>query len=93
MNVPDLSATVLGFLLEGNSERDIKEWLIAKGENADHVYTQATASLRTAHQRAMPHNRAFCLEGMREMYRRLVEIGDYAAASKVLVDLNKLANQ
>ena len=67
---------------------------VERDENADRVHPAATAWLRTAQPRALPHTRAFRLEGMREMHRTLgVETGDCGAAAKVLVDLNKLVNR
>lgn len=87
----EITALIVGFIIDGNTEADIREYVSSKYPNIDieEEWEEAVGNLRDAHKRMTPHNRAFVIEGLREMYRRLVEIGDYAGAAKVLVDLNK----
>lgn len=37
--------------------------------------------------------RGWCLEALREMYRRMVDIGDYAGALKAIKELMHYANK
>ena len=91
MDEEQITALIQGFILSGNTEADIVEWVGNKFPECDpqEEWEYATEELRASHKRMTPLNRAFVIEGLREMYRRLVEIGDYAAAARVLKDVDK----
>jgi len=84
-------STVVGFIMEGHTRRDIIEWAASELNHSDNaqLYDDACDELLNAYRTARQHNKAFVVEGLKEMYRRLNEIGDYAGAAKVLVLVNK----
>jgi len=86
-------SAVVGFIMEGHTRRDIIEWLSVERSSddakSDETYNEACEVLLNAHRTTAKYNMAFVIEGLKEMYRRLTEIGDYAAAAKVLVLIDK----
>ena len=87
-----LVSVAVGFIMEGHTRRDIEEWLRSvKGDpEAAATFDAACEKLQEAHRTTKAYNRAFVVEGLKEMYRRLVEIGDYEGAAKVLIHLEKI---
>jgi hypothetical protein len=84
-------AQVMLWMLEGQRAEDIAEAIAAKfpGTNAagliqaatDHFYTVAEADTQVI--------KGWCLEVYRELYRRLVEAGDYKGAIAAVKELRK----
>lgn len=83
------------WLLEGNRTEDVAQAIAARfpGEDpakllhaaGDHFATVAGADPLVI--------RGWCLEALREMYRRMVDIGDYAGALKAIKELMAYAKQ
>ena len=89
-----LVKTVVGVILEGHARRDILDWLSAThpddGRDPSEVYDAATEMIIQSYRVVKPALRGYVIAGLQEMYRRLVEIGDYAAAAKVLMSIEKI---
>jgi len=84
-------SAVVGFIIEGHSQRDIEEWTSAQGEkDSSKTYKDACDMILSAYRTDYQYNGAFIMTGMKEMYRRMVEIGDYSEAAKILALLHKI---
>ena len=93
MKPDEIRAAVVGFIIAGNNEKDIKEWIASNGAIVEDEWQAATRQLKESHFQMTPLSKPFVVEGLREMYRRLVEVGDYSAAAKVLVEFKKVTDK
>ncbi len=86
---------VFNFLIEGHGNANIIEYL----ETREVTTAQAKSILEEALTKfvksaALPKSlrRGWCLEAYRELYRKLVETGDYSGALKAVNDIAKLSD-
>jgi hypothetical protein len=87
-----LAQTIL-WLIEGNRVDDVSQALRAAYPGADPAALVARAAdhFATIAQADPTVIRGWCLESLREMYRRMVDVGDYAGALKALRELMQYA--
>jgi hypothetical protein len=89
----ELQATVVGFVIDGNSKDDIVEWLQKKHPEQKEpatLFDDAVTAIKKRHEEMRGEYRSFAMVGLRELYRRCVEVGDYKAAGQFLKDLEKM---
>ena len=89
-STPPLSETVVvEWLLTGASESQVREALLEKYPGADHEKGMATAYayLRTAGQPNVDAVRGWALLCYRNLYQRMLQIGDYDGCRKVLKEI------
>lgn len=91
--VPPAPEAVLDWLLKGHNEHNIREALAVKYPGADPVAVMAAVEkyLTDAGNPDRDRLRGWLLTSSRELYRRMIEIGDFDGARKVLMDMAKLA--
>ena len=88
MKKEEAQATTLRLLLEGYSEQDVKDWLreAYSARKAPHVLRACTKQLEASANLPREARLGLILLSLGELYRRMVEIGDYAGALKALKD-------
>ena len=89
---------VYEWILEGASEEQIREafaemYPTAKKNTVGKVIEAALERILQAGARAPGEVAAFCVESTRELYRKMVEIGDYPGALRALRQLHELAGR
>lgn len=89
---PPAAAAVVQWLLTGASEHDVLEALRAKYPEAD-----AGATLTSVRERLTAEGtpdtdalRGWVLLSYRELYRRMLEVGDFDGARKVLKNITEV---
>jgi hypothetical protein len=89
------AAQAILWMLEGNRSEDIAQALRAKfpDEEPTALLNAAADHFATVAQADPLVIRGFCLEALREMYRRMVDVGDYAGALKALKELMAYATK
>jgi hypothetical protein len=89
---PEQLEAVLGWLIEGHKDSDVREAILAKWPDANPVELQIAASEHFA--RAAHCERdvliGFALESYREIYRQTLKIGDYSRSMQALKEMVKL---
>lgn len=88
--------TVLKFIIEGQAQGDIKEFLVNAGlsdEDSLKAIESAFEELEGTLDLSPETRRAWCLEALRELYRRLIETGDYTGAIRAVVEISKLSKK
>ena len=86
--------TVLKFLIEGQAYTDIEAFLKAEdltAEQAAEILEKAFDELENANDIPTEVRRGWCLEAMRDVYRRLIETGDYNGAIKAVKEIANLS--
>lgn len=83
---------VIGWITEGNRDCDIREAIRAKWPNTNPDELQLAAA---EHFRRTAHCEAeilvgFAIEAYRDLYRRMVKIGDFAGAAKAIKEITNL---
>lgn len=83
---------VIGWLIEGNRDCDIREAIRTKWPDTEPDALQLAAA---AHFRAVATCEpeivvGFAIEAYRDLYRRMVKIGDFAGAGKAIKELTQL---
>jgi hypothetical protein len=94
MKTPEVKALVVGFIVDGNTEKDIAEYLAATHPDAGDpaaVIAEAMADIRASCTSMSGKWRSWALYALRELYRRSVEIGEVKAAAGILKDIDKMA--
>lgn len=91
----ELSAEVSRLLLAGHSLADVTEYL---GQEHPKLSTAEVADLANdwfAAAAAIPKETrlGWCLEAHRELYRRMVEIADFAGATRAVIEIAKLSKE
>ena len=86
---------VYGMLLEGHSRPEIEEAcksLFPKLDAGKLVGTALTAFERLTNEppRIL---KGWCLEASRDLYRKMLEVGDYAGALRAIAEANKIGEQ
>ena len=86
---------VFDFLIAGHGNANILEYLetreVTPAQAKDILEEALTKFLKSA---ALPKSlrRGWCLEAYRELYRKLVETGDYSGALKAINEIAKLSD-
>lgn len=92
---PDPIQIVAGFMVEGNSAADIIEYLRGQKmttEEAALIFEQAISGLVRAATLPKAVRKGWCLEALRDLYRKLVASGDYAGALGAVKEIAKLSD-
>lgn len=88
----ELTAEVVRLMLEGHSLTDVIEYM--QKENKDLTGEQAAQWAFTWFEQSadIPEKSrlGWCLEAYRELYRKMVEIGDFNGAVKCVTEIQKL---
>lgn len=89
----DQVTTVFRWILEGNSEHDVREAIAAKWPHApaDPLIIAAVTRFQDAGRFQPEIMTGWCAEAYREIYRRSLEAGDCAAALRAVKLLSELA--
>ena len=92
-NTTPPAQAVLHWLLTGASEHDVAEALRAKYPKADPAKTLHAVRERLAAEGCPDADalRGWCLMSYRELYRRMLEIGDFDGARKVIKNITDLS--
>lgn len=90
---PPAPVAVLQWLISGAAEHDILEALKAKYPAADASQTMAAVRqlLAAEGQPDVDALRGWTLVSYRELYRRMLEVGDFDGARKVLKNITEAA--
>jgi hypothetical protein len=82
----------IGFIVDGNTKRDIVEWLSKNAPDcdADATYDQAIKSIVDSYRDQRGSTPAIVYSALRELHRRAVEIGDIKTAADILVKIEKI---
>jgi len=89
----DLHAVVIGFVVDGNTRGDIVEWLAKKRtdcKDPGKAFDAACDAIRKSYLELHGHYHPWVVVGLKELYRRCVEIGDHKTAAGILKDIYKL---
>ena len=83
----------LRLMLAGHSEAEVRALLKKEAPRlkADAVLGEVATHLANVAAQPDDVRRGYCLEAARELYRRMVEVGDFAGALRALQELGKLA--
>lgn len=86
------AAAVLQWLIAGANEQDIVEALQTKYPDADAGQVLQAVSDRLADEGRPSTDslRGWCLVCYRELYRRMLEVGDFDGARKVLKNITEI---
>jgi hypothetical protein len=89
---PPATIAVVQWLISGASEHDVVEALRAKYPGTDARKTMAAVFEYFAHEGAPDADalRGFVLTAYRELYRRMLDIGDFDGARKVLKNITEV---
>ncbi len=89
---PPAPTAVVHWLLTGASEHDVLEALQAKYPDADPVATLAAVRERLVGEGTPDTDalRGWVLLSYRELYRRMLEVGDFDGARKVLKNISEV---
>lgn len=88
---PSIAARqVIAWLIEGNTNQDICENLGLNEREAVYLFEAAAQYFATVADSDPSVLHGFCLDATREMYRRLVQIGDYPNALRALKQLHSM---
>lgn len=88
----DIRAVVVGFIVDGNTKRDIVEWLKTNRPEVKHpdkLFEEACDDIRTQARDTRTSDPAFVVVALKELYRRAVEVGDHKVAAGILGQLDK----
>ena len=85
----------LKLTLEGHSETDIREWLSKQFPEveASKIFNQIPEFLKESASQDQEVILGFCLESTRDLYRKMLEIGDFSGCLKAVSTLAKLSKQ
>lgn len=84
---------VAKLLVAGNSVADIKDFITSNdlgASEADELIDAGLFEIEKCLAIPAPARRAWCVEALREVYRRLIETGDYNGAIKAVVEISKI---
>ena len=86
---------VIGWILESNSERDIKENLATKypGEPAQQAIAAAVTEILDIGKEDKNFTQAWCLAASKELVRKLQETGDYTGALRGIKMISQLTTK
>ena len=89
---PPAAAAIVQWLLTGASEQDVLEALRAKYPEADAGATLAAVRERLTAEGTPDTDalRGWVLLSYRELYRRMLEVGDFDGARKVLKNISEI---
>lgn len=91
---PAAVAQVVQWLLDGQSENDIVEAIAANNlGDADALKAAAAEILRELGEFDPAIVTGFCFAGYRDLYRRMIEIADYAGALRALKHIQDMAGK
>lgn len=81
------------WILEGHRDADIKESLAEAypKEDAGKLIADTLKYLAIVSRSDTTVLRGWCLEAYRELYRKMVDVGDYAGAIRAVKELHKIA--
>jgi len=79
------------WLIEGQRTEDIHHAIADRfpKQSADKLITQATDHLATVANADTTVIKGWCFEAYRELYRRMVDVGDYKGAIAAIKELRK----
>jgi hypothetical protein len=91
---PDQVNQVLKWILSGASERDVTEAVTNCYQTTDPqpLILAALHELRQAADADPQTIRGFCIEAVRDLYRRMLEIGDFTGALRAVKQLSEMAS-
>jgi len=89
---PPPPIAVIQWLISGASEHDVLEALRAKYPASDHRETMALVRAHLASEGTPDSDalRGWVLVSYRELYRRMLEVGDFDGARKVLKNITEI---
>ncbi len=81
------------WVITGHDEHDVREAIADKfpGMDPDAALSEIVVYLSEAGQASGDVVRGFCLEAYREIYSRMMGIGDFANAARVIKELSKFS--
>lgn len=85
---------VLKFMIEGQAYSDIVAFLVSEGDSpkaAAKSIQKALDKLDSVNETSAEVRRGWCIEAMREVYRRLLASGDYNGAIKAVKEIGLLS--
>ena len=84
---------VITWILEANSERDIKEAISAKfpGQNPAAAIESAVKEITAIGQEDPSFTRGWALAATKELTRKMIEVGDFANALRGIKQASQLA--
>lgn len=84
---------VIAWILEANSERDIREAIGTKfpGENAQAAIVAAVKEITAIGKEDPAFTRGWALAATKELTRRMIEVGDFANALRGIKQASQLA--
>lgn len=84
---------ILQWVIDGNDEHDVREAISEKfpGMDADAALAEIVGHLSAAGQASGDVVRGYCIEAYRKLYHRMVGIGDFANAARVIKELSKFS--
>ena len=91
MKTDKYRAIIIGFIVDGNSRRDILEWLAAEVPKVDgaKAFDAACEDIRSQARATAKSDPSFVVVALKELYRRAVEVGDHKVAASILGQLDK----
>lgn len=91
----DSVVQVFKWVVAGNSETDIREALAEKFPGSDPVKCLTAVMVRLKSSGDADRDVVFgwCVESTRDLYRRMVEIGDFANALRAVKQMSDLVNK
>jgi len=92
VSATELTAEVVRLMLEGHSLSDVVEYMQKKNESLTAEEASAWAYSWFEQSADIPEKSrtGWCLEAYRELYRKMLEIGDFNGAIKCVTEIQKL---
>ena len=92
MKKQEATDTAFRLLLEGHQEEDVREWLLENysRRNAHHVLAAVRRKLEAVAALPTQARLGLVILSLEELYRRMLEVGDYAGALKARNELARL---
>lgn len=86
---------VIGWVLEGNSERNIREVFSTffPGENAQAAIDAAVKEIISIGKEDLAFTKGWALAATRELTRKMIEVGDFANALRGIKQVNQLTEK
>ena len=86
---------VVQWILEANSERNVREAIVAKfpGENAQAAIDAAVKEITATGRENVAFTRGWVLSATRELVRKMVEVGNFADALRGVKQVGQLTKE
>lgn len=88
-----LEKQVASAITQGNSIPDVVEFILSENSNTskEEILSLAFEWFSSASNTPEEFHRGWCFEAYRELYRKMIEIGDYAGAVKCVKEISVLS--